>query len=109
MVAQSALCHLLLQLTPRASAWGREKQIFISGPWKRRKGRAETGNPDGGYVVGILFSLGRVWNWGTRMGGTGIPEGPIGVPQDPPEERWDEGVDTEIPLRFWRTGIFWSI
>lgn len=76
MVAQSALCHLLLQLTPRASAWGREKQIFISGPWKRRKGRAETGNPEGGCVVGILFSLGRVWNWGTRMGGQESLRGP---------------------------------
>lgn len=37
MVAQSALCHSLLQLSPRASAWGREKQNSFLDP--RKEGR----------------------------------------------------------------------
>lgn len=38
MVAQSALCHSLLQLSPRASAWGREKQNSFLDPGKEGRG-----------------------------------------------------------------------
>lgn len=109
----------VLQLRPRAFSWGRERQEFISGPWKRRKGRAENRNPgaagDGG-TVGMVFFLRRGWNSGTRDRGIGIAEGPTGIPRDPGEEAGIpqrrgrvRGVGTEIPPRLWRgTGILWS-
>lgn len=71
----------LLQLRPRAIAWGRESREFISGPWKRRKERVENGNLGGGCAVAPVFSLRR----GLELGGQAIGDmNPCGGPQECP-------------------------
>lgn len=106
MAAQSALCRPLLQLRPRASAWGRESRQFISGPWKKRKGRAENGNLGGECAVETVISLRRGWNWGTRdrgheslRGPTGVPPGPWRGGRNSLEERWSERGWHRNPLK----------